>query len=233
MNLSKIIVLFLFSFFAAKASAVICLATPPSSVDDPYKYYVSMINALKSTKDARDGLQIATVKAQKKFNSADLLLAMKVAEMNYSCAQRHISGYENSSNSGILLSSSTLFVALTSLHDAQTRSRELFEKALDGKNISEGERARTVSDLKIQSENAWENVMIGVIASTKIAIHFNDKSQRDGINLSQKKREDIIKRIRDFDPTIETKKGEGLWIEGSLYRLLELLKDKRLESLEN
>lgn len=226
--LAKVIAMGVFAAATAHASAM-CLATTPADVDDVYGYYVALTNALQSVKTARDEAKAAGLKGQQHFNATELLTGMKYAEGDFECARMYLDGYDKSSNKGIVLSAISVENAVAALKGTQGRMAKMLEDSLDGQQMKAGEQAKTLSDINVQVDNAWQLLMIGVASSSQASPHNDSSGRVDGIVLSPKQRADVIKRLRAIDPAVEHK-GDKLPLEASVQILFDYFGDKRLKS---
>ncbi len=215
---------------SAHASAL-CMAKQPASLDSAYDYYVALANALQLTKEARDEATAALHKGlSDQQQPATLLTALKTSQRDYGCAQRYIEGYMKSKNDGIQVSAAGVMTGLRALQTVEHDVEKNITDMLDGKGgaTSEGERAQQTADQNVKFNDAWQTLMLSVVASSHAAPHFSN-DRFDGLMLSASQRADVIRRFKSLGPDVEHEDNNPP-LETAVAMLLKFLQDKRLKS---
>jgi hypothetical protein len=207
------------------------MATEPVSLESAYDYYVALANALQLTKEARDEATGALHKGvSDQQPAATLLTTLKTSQLDYACAQRYIEGYTKSKNDGIQVSAAGVMTGLQALQAIEHAVEKDITDMLDGKgtNAPEGTRARRIADENVQFNDAWQTLMMGVVASSHAAPHFSN-DRFDGLTLSATQRADVIRRFEALGPDVEHEDNNPP-LETAVAMLLKFLQDKRLKS---
>lgn len=215
---------------SAHASAL-CMATEPVSPESAYDYYVALANALQLTKEARDEATAALHKGvSDQQPPAALLTALKSSQSDYACAQHFIQGYTKSKNDGIQVSAAGVLTGLMALQDIEHGVEQNITDILDGRgtDVPEGARAQRTADQNVKFNDAWQTLMLGVVASSHAAPHFSN-DRFDGLTLSATQRADVIRRLKALGPDVEHEDNNPP-LETAVAMLLKFLQDKRLKS---
>ena len=192
------------------------------SLDQPRDYMLAFADSLLHARLAREEL---------KNDSGELysrLIHLKRARQEFACAMLQIADFHMSQLEMVRTSASSTLRILNDQFGVVGAFEKIVLDALDGKSLAIGALTNMLAELKLESENAWTDLLPSGIAITYAII---DEKHHGFLSLSQKDRTDIIHRLESS--VSKTYKNDNRAIEVTVAELVKFLSNKSWKSAKS
>lgn len=194
-----------FLLLGAAPSAGLCLPPTVVDVESPYRYVVSLSDALAWARSALDRTDPAALGT----GSVDfkLLLGLRLAKVDLQCAEAQVSPYGSSSNKAIRVSATgaaEIFTRLIGLHDTSISEYvALLDSVADGR-MKPGSVAGKLSELGAAYDEEWKLLITAVIAGTYSVVEADPTTGlMSRLALTAAERDDVLKKlVSSFGPGV-------------------------------
>ena len=173
---ARIALLILGAFAGAPASAAVC---QPPAVDreSPYRYVLTLVDALTYAKSGLDRTMPAGVGAGS--TDFDLLLGLKLGKADFECARAQVGPFTTSPNEAIQASAKGAAAVFSLLVNLQQRSVAEHTSLLDSMasgSVKPGTALERQAELAASYDDAWKRLIPAVIASTYAVVEVEPKT---------------------------------------------------------
>ena len=191
-------------FLTARPSAGLCLP-PTVERESPYHYIVSLSDALawaKSGLDRTDPANLGSASAD-----YDLLLGLRLAKVDFQCAESQVSPYATSSNKAIKVSAggaADVFARVIGLHDRSISQYAAFLDSAAAGPVKPGTALQQLSELGAAYDEQWKRLITAVIAGTYSVVDVEPSTGlMSRLALTAAERDAVLKKlVSTFGPAV-------------------------------
>jgi hypothetical protein len=218
---------------SSKSLAGICLPSDPDpKADSSYHYLLALTDALNYAKTGRDRVRNASDNPDTMAAMTELMINIKLADKDYSCAADILKPYLASSNKAIATSAEAAATVFDALVQLDKQSLAMLKNILnnDPNATNLGDLAERLSDLGAQADDIWKLLPMATISATYSIIEKDPATQKmSRLNITALQRTEVLSRLKGtFGPSILKGMQAGqLPLEGAAGALCEFLTDTR------
>ena len=180
------------------AHAGVC-QPPTVEKESPYRYAVTLADALSYAKSALDRTSPATLGSEP--TNFAVLFAMKLAKADFECAQSQVEPFVPSSNEAIETSARGAGMAFKLLAAFVQKTiddhKALLDSVAEGKPLKPGTALEREAELAASADDVWKNILIpSVIAGTYAVVEVDQTTGlMSRLALTRAERDQILQRL--------------------------------------
>lgn len=204
-------------------AAEACLPDLRALNDDPFSYFVSVVNSLGWAKDglAKD--------SKKGANTTDLLFNLKSARDDYLCAGRILAPFVESKDETIKLTAQALVTAYNNIATANEVTENevvsMLDRASDGHTPGPGTVAELMAVLRQNRDGAWSDLLTAAGLASHALVSYEGGKSTKVLRITKAQRRTLKRQLEErFGPSIRKGPQTGqtylLAAAGLLYEFL-------------